>query len=89
MAYRFELSFNAQKKGDPPFPSQWYIYVKEGTTSCKGIVAVTPTDCIESEIDGQIDKLIDALNDLRKKPKRNTRSCMQSVYSKVAHHKKK
>jgi len=69
MTYRFELSFNAPRKGDPPFTPMWHIYVKHSAINRQGFHAVTPTDCVESEIDAEIDNLINELNSLRKKVK--------------------
>ena len=69
MTYRFELSFNAPRKGDLPFPPMWHIYVKRGGITPQGFQEVTPTGCMEGDIDFEIDKLINELNSLRKKVK--------------------
>lgn len=70
MTYRFDLRFISPKKGDPPFTPKCYLYVKHGGVDEKGAQAITPTDMTESEIDEQIDKLIDELETLRKKAKK-------------------
>ncbi len=72
MTYRFELSFNAPRKGDPPFPPMWHIYTTHGAVTKQGH-SVTPTDCVENDIDSEIDKLINELNSLRKKVKKRYR----------------
>ena len=70
MTYRFQLFFNAPRKGDPSFTPRWHIYATHGNINQKGFHAITPLDSIESEIDEQINKLIKELEELRIKVKR-------------------
>ena len=69
MTYRFELLFNSPREGDPPFTPTWHIYATHGGQNRLGFHAVTPTDCTETEIDAEIDKLIAELEILRKRIK--------------------
>ena len=73
MTYRFKLSFNAPREGDPPFTPMWHIYVAHGGVNEEGFQSVTPTKCLEVEIDYEIDRLVDELNSLRKKVKKRYR----------------
>ena len=70
VTYRFGLEFDAPKKDDLPRPPQWRIYVREGGISLGGNQLVTPSDCMEHDIDREIDNLIDALNHLRREARR-------------------
>ena len=74
MTHRFKLSFNAPKKGDPPFAPMWHIYVAHGGANEEGFQSVTSTSCMEGEIDYEIDNLNDELNSLRKKAKNKYKS---------------
>jgi len=69
MTYRFQLFFNAPRKGDPQFTPQWHIFATHGNINQKGFHAITPLDSIESEIDFRIDELVKELEEIRKKVK--------------------
>lgn len=44
---------------------KWHIYVRQSSKDGPGSSAVTPTDCTESDIDREIDNLINELNTIR------------------------
>lgn len=70
MTFRFDFRFIAPKKGDLPFPPKWYIYVKNSHTDDDGFPAITPLDCVEPDIDEEVNRLIKELETLREKAKK-------------------
>jgi hypothetical protein len=56
-------------KAAPSIAPKWYIVTTQGAVTEEGH-AITPTDCIESDIDSEIDNLIEQLNEIRKQAKR-------------------
>ena len=73
MTYRFGLYFRASKEGDLPHPPRCYLYLKGGPVE-DGRHAITPTDMVESELDYEINQLIEELETLRGEAKRKYRA---------------
>ena len=67
MTYSFDLMFREPSKGDLPGPSIAQIYVKTHASDEKGHIFITPHCVSMREFEGQIDRLKQELETLRKK----------------------
>jgi hypothetical protein len=67
----FELHIVSPKKNEPPFPSSVYIALKRPPQPEEGKLLLSPMLMSEREIDNTFDMLIDELQSLRKKAKKN------------------
>lgn len=80
MAYSFKLSFTPSIDSDVPLKPFWCIRVGARDTDPNRNITITPTYCIENDIDEEIDNLISQLNRLRRKAKKQYKTWGENNY---------